>query len=638
MRRSRQPDAVLLASPEPGRSMTTKIEPLGNRVRQTALALEATLDVVPHAALEALAPRRRGLGFRLTQAELQHRVAWWLIGQWLTGYALNCFDERSTFEDAETWFYGDAEDMPRLAPPGSMREVGEMAEPEEVWALLPYLLDPLDPGTRRHVSRDVRQASVRATRKAGGIFYTPADLACWMTGQVVPELDGPWTCLDPACGSGVFLRAALERDRDAVPFGVDIVPAAAEAAAFVVLASTAEKWTHSPLRGWHEGRSRLATMDALDLIEHTEIEVPGEHRLGDVFPELVDGADAFLCNPPYTPLYPAFTELSWRTIGPRGRSSIVLPLAVAYHRGSHFSALRKAMGKAPGRWECSFFDRAPDALFGDDVKTRNCVLSFRAGEKGFAVTGLLRWTSRNRQDLFGSVGPVDLGLNIAAGIPKVSTAVEVAQLASFAGCEHRLADAVVVSGRAPATPAAAATWPHSVFVGATAYNWFNLLRDLRPAVDAGHQSASGFHALRFADSRQADAAYAVISSRVAFWLWRVEGDGFHVNKSFLLGLPSGLGVIPETQMDELARLGSALWAKSQAHSIVAVNGGRKTVAFPALAEDDFMHRLDHAVAEASGADITHHIDGLGNWYRKLVVVDDLDRTRNHMDSNKEASC
>jgi N-6 DNA Methylase len=687
------PDVIALASPEAGKSMTTKVEPLGNLLRKAAVAIEAEISAAPEAVAEALAPRLSGLGFKLSLCEAPRRGAWWILGQWLTGFALGALDQDSSFEDAESWFHGDTEGLPRIAPQGSLKEIAEIATPRQVWALLPYLLDPLAPGTRRHVHRDDGQASDRATRKAGGIFYTPADLAKWMAGQVVPECGGSRTCLDPACGSGVFLRAALEYDHTAVPFGVDIAPEAAEAAAFVVLASKSEDWVRSPWCGWQSARCRLATLDALQLIDKTamdeldrrrrtrEVEdlesrlresqapppAPGSQELrclGDVFPQLNAGADAFLCNPPYarfgkmatqgaaghfrvfadhppsasSSLYPAFVELSWRTLGQDGRASIVLPLSVASHRGLHFKRLRQAMAEAEGRWECAFFDRAPDALFGDDVKTRNSVLSLRAGEKGLAVTELLRWTSRNRKSLFDGIRPVTTELDMKKGIPKVSTPEEVSQLEALLHREGRLSIDVVDTGKTVASEVASATWPDSIFVGTTAYNWFNVLRDLRPAVEAGHESRAGFHTLRFKDALAADAAYAVIASRLAFWLWRVEGDGFHVNKSFLLNLPVQLGQVEPALLELLAALGRQVWAESSGQGITAVNRGRKTAAFPPLADELVLGRLDRVVTEAAGAVVTSHIADLGTWYRKLVVVDDLDQRRRKMNSRKDLSC
>ncbi len=662
--------------------MTTRVEPLGDVVRLRAEELAVNLSASRRAAIESLCPRIAGLGFTLNPEEVSRRLAWWLLGQWLTGFALDALHAGSSFEDAENWFYGDAQGLPQIAPRGSAAALPELTTSEEVWALLPYLLDPLSPGTRRHLRRsEERHAADRAARKAGGIFYTPADLAQWMVSESAPAEDQDWTCLDPACGSGVFLRASLALSPGATPFGVDIDPFAVEMATFVVLATDFEDWRRSPWCGWHSARSRFATMNALHLVAPGELDELARRRradrireinaslrqhivplpvddsaafcaLGDLFPALERGADVLLCNPPYaalgdlgaaaagfqafeksppTPrssLYLPFVELAWRTTrAETGRASLVVPLSLACHQGNHFRALRKAVSETSGRWECCFFDRAPDALFGDDVKTRNMVMTYRADAEGLAVTELLRWTSRSRKSLFPAIRPVEIDIAIESGIPKLSTRTEAELLKALRCNGMRLGDDVTDSKRVPATAEAIAAWPNSIFVSTTAYNWFNCLRNLNPSIAAGHNSEAGFHALAFGDSLAADAAYAVVASRVAFWLWRVESDAFHVGKSFLLGLPVRLGSLSRDNLEGLAELGREVWASSLDRDVVAVNRGRKTVAFPPMADERVLRSLDAAVADVAGID-TARVERLSDWHRKLVVVDDTDHRRN----------
>ena len=112
------------------------------------------------------------------------------------------------------------------------------ALPAEAFALLPYLLDPLAPGTRRCVLKGSDSLGDRHARKAAGVYYTPGDLARYMAEAVDASRDRPR--LDPACGSGVFLRAAHAAAENGqaplILFGCDIDPLAAEQCAFVLLA------------------------------------------------------------------------------------------------------------------------------------------------------------------------------------------------------------------------------------------------------------------------------------------------------------------------------------------------------------------------------------------------------------------
>ena len=69
-------------------------------------------------------------------------------------------------------------------------------------------------------------------------------------------------------------------------------------------------------------------------------------------------------------------------------------------------------------------------------------------------------------------------------------------------------------------------------------------------------------ALRFATSEVADAAYAVLACRLTYWLWRVEGDAFHVQRGFLTRLPFQLGCLDSQTLGALADAGRELWRRS----------------------------------------------------------------------------
>lgn len=687
--------AVAMASPEPGRPMTSKVERVSDRVRGLANDVASILVIDTDNFRRAAAPRIDGLGFQLKASATAARAVWWLIAQWLTGYATGALAGDCSLVESEDWFYGSASPhLPRLAPDVSMNEVARVASPEEVWALLPYLLDPLAPGTRRHLLASDTQAADRTARKELGVFYTPADLAGWMTQGAVASPRAQ-SCLDPACGSGVFLRAALGREPAALVFGTDLEPAAAEMAAFVVLASTGHDWIDSPWCGWQNARLRLATLEALALRPGTQFNdveqrlrcnrlkaaeaclrrsevppaaLPGPALtpLGSLFPELSEGADAVLSNPPYARLgydlerrawaaeFDAFTngeptvgtdistlfiEFAWRLTKPHtGAAALVLPLSIAFSSGSQYRSVRRAMAPQSGRWECSFFDRAPDALFGDDVKTRNAVLRYDAAQTGVAVTTLLRWTSRNRHTLFHTIQPADVTVGIVHGIPRVGTRAEAVLVQRLRERLGVLAHDVVRSVSLPASQEMATAWSQTVFVGATAYNWFSCMRDLRPCLAAGHNSTAGFHALRFADARIADAGYALLASRIAFWLWRVEGDAFHVTRSFLMRLPVQLGQLPADAVTRLADFGRRLWTRSQTQPVVAVNKQRRTVAYPATQDEQLLFAIERTLATA--LDLVDEIAeaDLATWYRKLVVVDDSEQRRNRMPSFRGLVC
>ncbi len=56
-------------------------------------------------------------------------------------------------------------------------------------------------------------ADARTTRKGAGQFYTPPEVARFLVellGVVAPRMRAPDSVIDPACGQGVFLEAAVE--------------------------------------------------------------------------------------------------------------------------------------------------------------------------------------------------------------------------------------------------------------------------------------------------------------------------------------------------------------------------------------------------------------------------------------------
>ena len=109
-------------------------------------------------------------------------------------------------------------------------------------------------------------------------------------------------------------------------------------------------------------------------------------------------------------------------------------------------------------------------------------------------------------------------------------------------------------------------------VATTAYNWLPLYRSKTS------QSPTTLRLLKFSNEQTADWAYAVIASDLVYWLWRVEGDGFHLPTAFLARLPITWSGQPADE--GLAELGRALWASALRRPIRSVNGGRETFSYP----------------------------------------------------------
>ena len=159
-----------------------------------------------------------------------------------------------------------------------------------------------------------------------------------------------------------------------------------------------------------------------------------------------------------------------------------------------------------------------------------------------------------------------------------------------------------------------------VFVGGTAYNFLNVFRPHRSLpTQRAPWSASSVLALRFADDDAAARAFALLCSRVSYWLWRVTEDGFHVSRSFVSQLPFNDRIFREPDRNALARLGVELWDRIQSHQVVSINGGRQTVAYRPVAGDDIRDEIDALLIPALGADSTFN-QYLRAFTRTVVAV------------------
>ena len=680
------------SSPSPGANFTVFVEREARKVRQAVHDLQCELELarVEQAYAAVFAPRLSHLGFRVARGEAPYLVARALVAEWLSAYALRAIEAREPVRDAEAWFLGPLRrQLPRLAPARYGPPLEAPPDAETVFALLPYLLDPLAPGTRRSVMQCADESLDRTARKSAGSFYTPGDVAVHMlTSAGAPPFA---SCLDPACGSGVFLRTAMVAGD--VPlcqlFGCDRDPLAVDACAFVLSAAALARggpWP-SPWSAWQAARSRLATLDSLHLhpglgpADHDHAERAREEAdvlatlsvekvpppacnqeplfaLGTLFPSLRDGPELILSNPPYAPLgerpprdpvharyrtlaradgrattriEALFVELACELASTEGAVSLVLPLSVAASLKPEFVALREMMQEQSGAWRFGFFDRAPDALFGDDVKTRNAIITYRAGaERTTSTTGLLRWTSRTRRRFFSSISHCAVERDIAAFIPKVNNAKEAALLTALRRLPGTLGDSVSDL----ATMTAGESRPHgseaAVYIAPTAYNWLGCARDLAAYSEHGHTSKHPLITLLFASKEVADAAFAVLSSRLTFWLWRVEADGFHVTRTFLRALPFGLDLLPEHHLDHLAAVGRALWCGIRDAPVVSVNRQRRSVSFSSLAAPALLDAADRAVARAFGVHDIAEGCAIRAWHENLIVVDFERRQRSSL--------
>ena len=686
-------------SPREGASLAAATELRGKPVRDAvaALAREMFPEKLEEVFLETF-PARPELERNVDS--LPMRAAWNLVLICLTARSSGQCLTRCGINEAEIWFRGGLQTMTAWLsaqiPAESLWQAEQLLNgiqiDSEFRALLPYILEEHGPGSRASVMKDPATASSRAAKRESGVFYTPADVADYMVGHARNIYSGDFLTaksLDPACGTGVFflamLRSAIHQHDVADDFsrldyitscfhGLDVSGQALDAAAFVLLQECLSELparSLSPLATWTLIRRNLVEADALRVDSKrtsTEFfESPLPH-LTQLFPNVSDGFDILVGNPPYaaigerqdldslTPrfaslsggkvsqranLYSLFVEMMWRLTKPGcNAAALVTPLSIAFHGGAQYENCRHAMSWNGGRWQFAFFDREPHALFGEEVKTRNAILfrfengkTPKRGEAANIETGPLRkWTSRTRASLFQTIDftAVD-SVEITSGIPKLGGASQAEAFMTLKRRHDRLPSLALRIGTCEIAEALNGEKSPKVFVGGTAYNFLNVYRPvcLLPDEHGIPLSESPVHSLEFKTEAEARAAFAILSSRLTFWLWHVLGDGFHVAGWLYKSIPFGGDSFAKDEFDSLSRLGDVLWGKLQGHRFTSVNGGRQTVGFRPLACNEERDAIDTILANAASLK-EEFVTELRSFVQKNAVVDSTDKRRNHM--------
>ena len=662
-----------LAIPRRGHVLSRVAEIYGEPVREAVSVLSGSLARKPQCAslyeslLPSAGPWQPAPGLARPPAEM---AAWAIVSIWVSGVATGAIPVTATLAMAEDWFFGK-EHSGRLTVLPSARAIGlaeaalrKEADPSAYRELLPYILDPHGPGNRLSVRRDPGTRTARARKRAEGVFYTPADVAHYMLAACLHSVGGqePVSVFDPACGTGVFLRAALAELRHRHPaqeasrlateclFGTDIDPWPLNAAAFVLFAETwafGDVTSQAPVALWRRLRQNFACIDTLHLdpvptgggrdslpSASPEGLLDARVPLSRLFPALAKGPLVIVGNPPYanlgqrddftvlgstfqtlavkaTPMaeiYLPFLEQMIRLTGSdRCAGAFVLPLSIGCNIGAQFAAARTLISRTRGRWRFAFFDREPHALFGEDVKTRNAIVLWSkdpADRQTSIATGPLRkWRGDSRAAMFNSLRFTPIECDIRSGIPKIDGACQAAALKVLSGRWTHLEHAVIGIARATLDQAQRAT-DKTVFVGPTAYNFLNVfLKPPRGLASAGLSlSEHPLHAIDCASREEALAVFAVLSSHLAYWWWHAHGDGFHVSRRTIASFPFGIETLSGRTAARLAVHGAELWSTICTSPVISLNRGKTSLAFTPNGHDELRRSADEILAEVAGLD------------------------------------
>jgi hypothetical protein len=142
-------------------------------------------------------------------------------------------------------------------------------------------------------------------------------------------------------------------------------------------------------------------------------------------------------------------------------------------------------------------------------------------------------------------------------------------------------------------------------------------------------SESSVHCLEFANEEDAAAAFAILSSRLSFWLWHVLGDGFHVSAWLFKEIPFNRDSFDPKAFTLLSALGGLLWRKLQDHRFTSLNAGRFTVGFRPLSCNQERDEIDRILAHAARLEGSF-VPELKTFVQANAIVDSTDERRLHV--------
>jgi hypothetical protein len=276
-------------------------------------------------------------------------------------------------------------------------------------------------------------------------------------------------------------------------------------------------------------------------------------------------------------IYTYFVENMIRFSAKKSFSGLIIPLSIAYSTSKDFIALRKFIELDQASWRFAFFDRSPDSIFGDDVKTRASIV-FRSASQEYdnsiKTTKLSRWNSTNRDSLFDSINfSKSINYSIQYGIPKIGSDLELEILSVMRTSRSKLGDSFKSVPKNK--PLLSSNRNNCLYLSNTGYNWIPVF--LEPPIswdkDGNEITSSSVWAVEC--KRNKYFLYSLLASTISYWFWIVHSDIFHVSKKFVDSLPYNPDSFCKEAVEELIELGKLLWDEVKQNKIYKYNAGKK---------------------------------------------------------------
>ncbi len=496
--------------------------------------------------------------------------------------------------------------------------------------LLGYSLEVLEYDPKFFLSMPMKRGIHIGNEKKKnlGIYYTPRDVVkfmldkCFSSVGILQGLEDV-TILDCSCGTGVFLIAAINKliSFNMNPhniktiieksiWGIDKSEVAVDNTKIMLLTELCiiqkESVVYLP-ELWNSVNENIVCGDATEMNK-----ILKQHSN---FPKQYS---CLIGNPPYVTeknkgnLFLKFVRNMMEYGKEKSCSSLIVPLSICYSQSTPFKTLRNDMFKECNiEWSFYNFDRSPDSLFGDQVKTRNTIL-FRkkiTGESKLKTTGLQRWTNEKRKELFEQLKTVEFDKNSNQNIiPKLSTETE-----------KKLYDELS-TGNENILSMASSKGKYQVCINATAYNWLCVYDHIPPSLDEYENLyiPSSMKILNFDNEEQKYFFIAMLSNRIAYWYWTVIGDGFHLNTSFFENLYISENVFNDSTKRELAKLGKIYCKELQKYPTKSYNCKKCIVNYNHLPLEHLYSKIELIILDRLKVPYEFEND-IKKWYSNQVL-------------------
>jgi hypothetical protein len=403
--------------------------------------------------------------------------------------------------------------------------------------------------------------------------------------------------IDPTCGSGAFLFAALgvldevyglllargreqnatgvssaalrrvveESDRhpnDAYArrrhavlhnlHGLDLMPEALEIAKvrlFLALASTLES------------RSEIEPLPDLD----DRLRAGNLLVDADVFGDVAGGFDVVLGNPPFIArgrvgyaitgyataglpdVYAPCVERALRLLAPAGRFAMVLPIAFQFSAG-HAAARRVVL--AQGSVWVATFSRNPSALFTSSVGVRPIIVATSPEAGAVQTTATRRWQAGARGALFDTLRYAALpeAVRDALWLPRTGDDEIAALLMALTATGGSVGMRVASAGAFP------------VGFKAFALYYLPVYTTVPPVYDAARRRVPppADKSLSFTTREDQLLAFALMAGELGLLWWMSTADDFNLGRGTMRTLPIGLEQLDGSRSGELLSLAERL--------------------------------------------------------------------------------